>query len=170
MAAIHAAGPALECALEGGGAPLAAGAADVNGGPLGAGAGVGRAACHGARRAVLAAVGGEQQARDAQAGGKAAAAEGSPRCCVATRNANGDAIQAFLLAAGVAMPVNCVNAQQRTKADVALEQLAAAPRDGVVVLVDDDLRELVMDERLASSPCAHRRLGRRSCRASSRCR
>ena len=76
--------------------------------------------------------------------------EGSPRCCVATRNANGDAIEAFLLAAGVAMPVNCVNAQQRTKADVALEQLAMAPRDGVVVLVDDDLRELVMDERLAA--------------------
>lgn len=88
-----------------------------------------------------------------------------PKCCVATRNSHGRAIEDFLIASGVAvvrsgagreaqsgaqgqqedgaMPVHCVNAQGRTKADVALELLAEAPEHGVVVLVDDDLRELV---------------------------
>ena len=88
-----------------------------------------------------------------------------PKCCVATRNSHGRAIEDFLIASGVAvarsgagreaqsgaqgqreggaMSVHCVNAQGRTKADVALDLLAEAPEHGVVVLVDDDLRELV---------------------------
>ncbi len=96
------------------------------------------------------------------------------RCCVATRNSHGEDIEHFLIAHGVAvvrtnasgtadgrradtrgdrpiadgMPVHCVNAQGRSKADVALQLLSEAPQDGVVVMVDDDLRELVMDDRL----------------------
>lgn len=46
------------------------------------------------------------------------------------------------------MPVHCVNAQGRTKADVALQLLAEAPAKSFVVMVDDDLRELVLDDRL----------------------
>ena len=97
-----------------------------------------------------------------------------PRCCVATRNSHGRDIEDFLIASGVAvlratanytgdtqsdgdteqqvtaaqMPVHCVNAQGRTKADVVLQLVAEAPKDGVVVMIDDDLRELVMDDRL----------------------
>lgn len=97
-----------------------------------------------------------------------------PKCCVATRNSHGRDIESFLIASGVAvvctnanctedmqrdgnagehvtaagMLVHCVNAQGRTKADVALQLLAEAPEDGVVILIDDDLRELVMDDRL----------------------
>ena len=100
-----------------------------------------------------------------------------PRCCVATRNCHGRDIEEFLIANGVAvvranaefagdgqcgdtrgnrpsatgMPVHCVNAQGRTKSDVALQLLAEAPACGVVVMIDDDLRELVMDERLVGS-------------------
>ena len=51
-------------------------------------------------------------------------------------------------AAGGGMLVHCVNAQGRTKADVALQLLAEAPAKSVVVMVDDDLRELVLDDRL----------------------
>jgi hypothetical protein len=62
------------------------------------------------------------------------------------------------------MPVHCVNAEGRSKADVALQLLAegsssasggdasssssSSGDDSVVVMVDDDLRELVMDKRL----------------------
>ena len=97
-----------------------------------------------------------------------------PFCCVATRNSHGRDIENFLSASGVTvdnanascaddrqsedtssartvgsgMPVHCVNAQGRTKADVALQLLAEAPANTFVVMVDDDLRELVMDDRL----------------------
>ena len=92
------------------------------------------------------------------------------RCCVATRNSHGPDIEAFLSNAGVAvkvrvksggvatddvtagMPVRCVNAEGRTKADVALEMLEGAPEGAVVVMVDDDLRELVMDEKVYATP------------------
>lgn len=92
------------------------------------------------------------------------------KCCVATRNSHGLDIEAFLSAAGVSvktrvtsgsetaevvcdgmMPVHCVNAEGRTKAEVALEMLEGAPERTVVVMVDDDLRELVMDEKVYAS-------------------
>ena len=83
------------------------------------------------------------------------AVTGAPPCCVATRNSHGAQIEAFLAAKGIeGVPVHCVNAQGRTKADVAMEVLAAnaashpegsavaAAVGAVVLLVDDDLREL----------------------------
>ena len=114
----------------------------------------------------------QQQAgsNSTDAGHEVAGGATRPKCCVATRNSHGREIEDFLIASGVAvvrtragretqigtqgqredrmMPVHCVNAQGRTKADVALQLLAEAPEHGVVVLVDDDLRELVLDDRV----------------------